>query len=153
MAGEDMPMDTSHGPLHFTEDTLAYAGMHLHVEGHPMHTHRFAEIAFVVGGNGTHDCLAGRHHLTPGDILSLLCLLLSELGRAAAPSGAVQGRAHPAVRRAMRLLESDIARPWTPATLAEELHLAPRTWCGCSRTLPGCHRRPTWPRSGPSGRR
>ena len=53
----------------------------------------------------------------------------------------------------MRLLESDIARPWTLTELAEELHLAPATWCGCSRTPPGCRRRRTWPRSGPSGRR
>jgi AraC family L-rhamnose operon transcriptional activator RhaR len=222
MDDEDMPMDTSHGPLRFTEGTLAYAGMHLHEGYHPTHTHRFVEVAFAVGGSGTHDCLAGQHHLTPGDVvllrpgvwhayegcdrlelynlcfssellhrelawtredpllgyllwggpyatprrgvlvfriddaalarcvrhleamtallfcpldrfrgdvLGLLCLLLSELGRAAAPSSApgdaAQGRLHPAVRRAMRLLESDIARPWTLADLAEELHLAP----------------------------
>jgi AraC family L-rhamnose operon transcriptional activator RhaR len=222
MADEDMPMDTSHGPLHFTEGTLAYAGMHLHVDGHPMHTHRFVEIAFAVGGHGTHGCLAGRRHLTPGDVLllrpgvwhayeecqrlelynccfsnellhrelawtredpllgyllwsgpyaaprrgvlafrldeaamarcvrhleaitalrycpqdryrgdtlGLLSLLLGELGRAAAPLGAAgdaaQGRPHPAVRRAMRLLESDLARPWTLTALADELHLAP----------------------------
>ena len=64
-----------------------------------------------------------------GDVLGLLSLLLGELGRAAVPAAAAsdstQGRAHPAVRRAMRLLESDIARPWTLADLAEELHLAP----------------------------
>jgi AraC family transcriptional regulator, L-rhamnose operon transcriptional activator RhaR len=222
MADEDMPMDTSHGPLQFTEGTLAYAGLHLHVDGHPMHTHRFVEIAFAVGGTGTHDCLAGRHDLTPGDVvllrpgvwhayedcqrlelynccfssellhrelawtredpllgyllwngpysaprrgvlafrldeaaltrcarhldalaalrncpleryrgdvLGLLSLLLGELGRAAAPIAApgdtAQGRPHPAVRRAMRLLEADIARPWTLTDLAEELHLAP----------------------------
>ncbi len=71
MADEDMPMDTSHGPLHFTEGTLAYAGMHLHIDGHPMHTHRFVEIAFVTGGSGTHDCLAGRRELTRGDVVLL----------------------------------------------------------------------------------
>lgn len=222
MEDADMPMDTSHGPLRFTEGRLAYAGMHLHVAGHPTHTHQFVEIAFAVGGSGTHDCLAGRHEMTPGDVvllrpgvwhayqdcqrlelynccfssellhrelgwtredpllgyllwhgpysaphrgvlafrldqaalarcvtyleamtalrycpagryrgdvLGLLSLLLGELGRAAAPAGApdsaVQGRPHPAVRRAMRLLESDIARPWTLTALAEELHLAP----------------------------
>jgi AraC family L-rhamnose operon transcriptional activator RhaR len=218
----DMPMDVNHGPLHFTEGALAYAGMHLHVDGHPMHTHSFVEVAFTVGGTGTHSCLAGRHDLMPrdvvllrpgvwhsyedcqrlelynfcfssellhrelawtrddpllgyllwsgpyaaprrgvlafrlgqaaygrclkhldalaelrycprdqyrGDVLGLLSLLLSELGRAAAPTGAPdpapQSRPHPAVRRAMRLLESDIARPWTLSALAEELHLAP----------------------------
>jgi len=222
MADEDMPMDTSHVPMHFTEGTLAYAGLHLHVDGHPMHTHSFVEIAFAVGGSGTHHCLAGRHGLTPrdvvllrpgvwhgyedcqrlelynccftsellhrelgwtredpllgyllwsgpyaaprrgmlgfrldepsfnrciahlealaglrycpleryrGDALGLLSLLLSELGRAAAPAGApdgaAQGRPHPAVRHAMRMLESDIARPWTLTALAGELHLAP----------------------------
>jgi AraC family L-rhamnose operon transcriptional activator RhaR len=222
MEDADMPMDTSHGPLRFTEGTLAYAGMHLHVEGHPMHTHRFVEVAFAVGGSGTHECLAGRHHMAPGDVvllrpgvwhayedcsrlelynccfsnellhrelawtredpllgyllwsgpysaprrgvlafrlddaafarcvghleamtalrncpvdryrgdvLGLLSLLLGELGRAAssaaAAGDAAQGRPHPAVRRAMRLLESDLARPWTLTALAEELHLAP----------------------------
>jgi AraC family transcriptional regulator, L-rhamnose operon transcriptional activator RhaR len=69
-----------------------------------------------------------------GDVLGLLSLVLSELGRAAAagvggldgPAGGTQSaRLHPAVRRAMRLLESDIARPWTLTALAEELHLAP----------------------------
>jgi AraC-like ligand binding domain len=142
MADADMPMDNEHGPLHFTDGTLAYAGLHLHVEGHPMHTHRFVEVAFAVGGSGTHDCLAGRHHMTPGDVvllrpldryrsdvLGLLSLLLGELGRAATPAIAAadvaQGRPHPAVRRAMRLLESDLARPWTLSDLAEELHLAP----------------------------
>jgi AraC family L-rhamnose operon transcriptional activator RhaR len=222
MADEDMPMDTQHGPLHFTEGTLAYAGLHLHVDGHPMHTHRFVEVAFVVDGSGTHDSLAGQVELTRGDVvllrpgvwhayegcerlvlynfcfssellhrelawtredpllgyllwngpyaaprrgvlsfrldaaaydrcyahlealdalrycpldrfrsdvLGLACSLFGELGRAAAPAGqpdgTAQGRPHPAVRRAMRMLESDIARPWTLADLAEELHLAP----------------------------
>ncbi len=65
------------------------------------------------------------------DVLGLLSLLLGELGRAAAPvvaaddAGRAAGRPHPAVRRAMRLLESDLARPWTLSDLAEELHLAP----------------------------
>ncbi|MGH3403531.1 MAG: helix-turn-helix transcriptional regulator, partial [Streptosporangiaceae bacterium] len=35
------------------------------------------------------------------------------------------GPLHPAVGRAMRLLEGDIARRWTLAGLAGELHLAP----------------------------
>ncbi|MGH3281865.1 MAG: AraC family transcriptional regulator [Trebonia sp.] len=221
MDDEDMPMDTIHGPFHFTEGALAYAGLHLHVEGHPMHTHRFVEVAFAVGGAGTHHCLAGRHDMAPrdvvllrpgvwhayedcqrlelynccfsaellrrelawtredpllgyllwsgpysaphrgvlafrlddaalarcvghleamttlryrppnryrGDVLGLLSLLLGELGRAAVPAGSgdgAQGRLHPAVRRAMLLLESDIARPWSLADIGEELHLSP----------------------------
>ena len=222
MVDEDMPMETHRGPLHFTEGAFAYAGLHLHIDGHPMHTHRFVEVAFVVGGSGTHASLAGRQELTIGDVvllrpgvwhayedcdrlvlynfcfssellhrelawtredpllgyllwngpyaaprrgvlafqldtaalgrcyahlesldklryqpldryrsdvLGLLYSLLGELGRAAAladqPDGTAQGRPHPAVQRAMRLLESDIARPWTLAELSEELHLAP----------------------------
>jgi AraC family transcriptional regulator, L-rhamnose operon transcriptional activator RhaR len=222
MADEDMPMETRYGPLQFTEGTLAYAGLHLHQDSHPMHTHRFVEIAFVAGGSGTHESLAGPRALTPGDVvllrpgvwhayencqqlvlynfcfsselmhrelawtredpllgyllwsgpysaahrgvlgfrldqaafdrcqehlealngllncplnryrgdvLGLLTLLLGELGRAATPAAApgtvAQARPHPAVQRATRLLESDIARSWTLAELAEELHLAP----------------------------
>lgn len=222
MVDEDMPMDTLHSPMHFTGGTVAYAGMHLHATGHPVHTHQFVEVAFAVGGRGTHDCLAGRHPMTPGDVallrpgvwhayqdcdqlelynccfsgellhrelawtrddpllgyllwggpysaphrgvlafrldeaalgrctgyleslaallyrphaayrgdaLGLLTMLLSELGRAAAgardAAGAAPAQPHPAVRHAIRLLESDIARPWTLAGLAEELHLTP----------------------------
>ena len=222
MADEDMPMETRHGPLRFNEDTLAYAGLHLHETGHPMHTHCFVEVAFVTGGAGTHNSLAGRQELAPGDVvllrpgvwhayedcqrlvlynlcfsgellhrelawtredpllgyllwsgpyavprrgvlnfrleaaaynrcyahlealnelryrpldryridvLGLVCSLLGEMGRAAAPvghqDGTARGRPHPAVQRAMRMLESDIARPWTLAELSEELHLAP----------------------------
>jgi len=53
MGGEEMPVDLDHGPFHFTEGTLTYAGMHLHVEDQLVHTHQFAEIAFAVGGTGT----------------------------------------------------------------------------------------------------
>jgi AraC family transcriptional regulator, L-rhamnose operon transcriptional activator RhaR len=227
MADVDMPMDTSHDLLHFTEGALVYAGLHLHETSHQLHTHSFVEIAFVRGGTGTHHCLAGRRELRVGDVmllrpgvwhgyedcqwlelynccfssellhrelawtredpllgyllwsapysapgrgvlalhleqasldrvathlealselrfssldryrgdvLGLLSLVLSELGRAAAagggdgtggPDSPRAGRFHPAVRRAMRLLESDIARSWTLTALAEELHLAP----------------------------
>jgi AraC family L-rhamnose operon transcriptional activator RhaR len=69
---------------------------------------------------------AGQHR---GDIVGRLILLFSQLGRAVAQShGALLaegGRAHPAVVRAMRLLEADIARRWTLTSLADELHLAP----------------------------
>jgi AraC-like DNA-binding protein/mannose-6-phosphate isomerase-like protein (cupin superfamily) len=219
---EDMPMDTSHAPFHFTEGALAYAGHYLHAEDNPLHTHSFVEIAFAIGGAGTHHCLAGRRELRSGDVvllrpgvwhgyencdrlelynccfssellrrelawtredpllgyllwsgpysapgrgmlafrldqasfgrcmahlealaalrhcplsryrgdvLGLLSLLLSELGRVVkpddVPGGPAAGLLHPAVRRAMRLLESDIARPWTLTALAGELHLAP----------------------------
>ena len=228
MGEEDMPMDVNHGPMHFTEGTLAYAGMHLHVDGHPMHTHRFVEVAFVTGGCGTHDSLAGRRELTRGDVVLLrpgvwhayegcerlvlynfcfssellhrelawtredpllgyllwtgpysargrgmlstrldfeafeeckvhlaaldalrnqpvaqhrgdivgrLALLFSLLGRAVeqthqpflGPAGSAGslGPAHPAIGRAMRLLEDRLAYRWTLTELASQLHLAP----------------------------
>jgi len=64
-----------------------------------------------------------------GDILGRLSLLLSELGRGVQPGtgppGTAAGALHPAVGRAMRLLEASLARPWTLADLGEELHLTP----------------------------
>jgi AraC family transcriptional regulator, L-rhamnose operon transcriptional activator RhaR len=218
---EDMPMDTSHDVFHFTEGALAYAGSYLHAEDNPLHTHSFVEIAFALGGDGTHHCLAGRRKLRRGDVVLLrpgvwhgyedcqqlelynccfssellrrelawtredpllgyllwtgpytapgrgvltfrldepefdeclthldalaalrhsplslhrgdvlgrLSLLLSQLGRVAQAGSELPGEAdrlHPAVGRAMRMLESDIARRWTLTGLARELHLAP----------------------------
>jgi AraC family L-rhamnose operon transcriptional activator RhaR len=217
----DLPMDTTQDVFYFTDGGLAYAGYHHHPNGHPLHTHSFVEIAFTIGGVGTHHCLAGRRALQPGDVLLLrpgvwhgyencrdlelynccfssellrrelawtsedpllgyllwngpysapgrgmltlnldkptfdecmthmeqlnalrfcprdryrgdvlgrLSLLLSVLGRAAQESSALPGEAgqrHPAVGRAIRLLESDIARGWTLTSLSDELHLAP----------------------------
>jgi len=63
-----------------------------------------------------------------GDILGRLSLLLSALGRVAKESSPAPGEVgprHPAVGRAMRLLEADIARQWTLTALAGELHLTP----------------------------
>jgi AraC family L-rhamnose operon transcriptional activator RhaR len=64
-----------------------------------------------------------------GDIVGRLSLLFSQLGRVVARThGALRaepGPAHPAVGRAMRLLEADVARRWTLTGLAGELHLAP----------------------------
>jgi AraC family transcriptional regulator, L-rhamnose operon transcriptional activator RhaR len=63
-----------------------------------------------------------------GDILGRLSLLLSALGRVAkqtSPTPGEVGPRHPAVGRARRLLEADIARRWTLTSLADELHLAP----------------------------
>jgi AraC family L-rhamnose operon transcriptional activator RhaR len=80
------------------------------------------------------EALAGLRTCPParyrGDVLGRLSLLLSELGRAAHPGPGAGGSdpaglAHPAVGQAMRLLEGDIARRWTLADLAAELHLAP----------------------------
>src|SRR5215472_5774706 len=223
---DDLPMDTSRDVFYFTEGSLAYAGYYLHAQDNPTHTHSFVEIAFAVGGAGTHHCVAGRRELDRGDVVLLrpgvwhgyedcrnlelynccfssellrrelswtredpllgyllwagpyatagrgvlsfrlpedalgacmghlealaalrhcslaryrgdilgrLSLLLSELGRVAQPGLALPGAAagpqdgpvHPAVGRAMRMLEASIARHWTLTELAEELHLTP----------------------------
>jgi AraC family transcriptional regulator, L-rhamnose operon transcriptional activator RhaR len=64
-----------------------------------------------------------------GDIIGRLSLLLGHVARAVAADR--QGRSvpaapmHPVVMRAMRLLEVGLARRWSLAELAEELHLAP----------------------------
>jgi AraC family transcriptional regulator, L-rhamnose operon transcriptional activator RhaR len=216
----NLPMDTS-GEVFYFRDGVAYAGYHRHDEDNPLHTHSFVEIAFAIGGTGTHHCLAGRRVLSTGDVVLLrpgvwhgyeqcrhlelynccfgdellrgelawtredpllgyllwtgpysaagrgtlsfrlpdvaftecmahldalaalrhrplsryrgdilgrLSLLLSQLGRAVQAGSVLprdSGRLHPAVGRAMRLLEADIARRWTLTALAEELHLAP----------------------------
>lgn len=222
---DELPMDTSGEVLFFRDGGPAYAGYHRHEEGNPLHTHTFVEIAFAIGGSGTHHCVAGRRELRTGDVVLLrpgvwhgyeecqtlelynccfssellrgelswtredpllghllwtgpyaaaargtlafrlpddafaecmrhldalaalwhcpraeyrgdilgrLSLLLGQLGRAAALSGGAAGPGagagafrHPAVSRAMRLLEGAIARQWTLTDLAEELHLAP----------------------------
>jgi AraC family transcriptional regulator, L-rhamnose operon transcriptional activator RhaR len=68
----------------------------------------------------------GQHR---GDVVGRLALLFSQLGQAVMRShGAPAGQgaaAHPAVGRAMRLLEADLARRWTLTGLAADLHVAP----------------------------
>jgi AraC family L-rhamnose operon transcriptional activator RhaR len=211
-------MDTSQDVFYFTEGSLAYAGCYLHDHDSPLHTHTFVEIAFAIGGTGTHQSLAGRRPLQVGDVVLLrpgvwhgyedcvnlelfnccfpsellrrelawtredpllgyllwtgpyaapgrgvltfrldpaayaeclthlkalaalrhcpvaryrgdvlgrLSLLLSQLGRSAGAGLDRPGPLHPAVGRAIRLLETDIARRWTLTALAGELHLAP----------------------------
>jgi AraC family L-rhamnose operon transcriptional activator RhaR len=36
-----------------------------------VHTHSFVEIAFVVSGEGVHNCLNSRHEIRPGDVILL----------------------------------------------------------------------------------
>ncbi len=219
---DDPPVGTSRGLFHFTEGELAYAGCYLHKWDSPVHTHSFVEIAFAIGGSGTHHSLAGQRELRTGDVILLrpgvwhgyenccqleiynccfssellrrelswtredamlgyllwagpysapgrgvltirldppafgeciahldalaalrhrpraahraeivgrLSLLFGQLGQAIAlPGGALPwglGPIHPAVVRAMRMLEADVARNWTLTGLASELHLAP----------------------------
>jgi AraC family transcriptional regulator, L-rhamnose operon transcriptional activator RhaR len=79
------------------------------------------------------DALAAlRHHPFErhrGDIVGRLALLFSQLGQAVARTDRVllgePGPARPAIGHAMRLLEADLARRWTLAELASELHLTP----------------------------
>jgi AraC-like DNA-binding protein/mannose-6-phosphate isomerase-like protein (cupin superfamily) len=219
---DDIRVDTSREPFHFTKATLVYAGPYLHEHDSPVHTHSFVEIAFVTSGSGTHHCLTGRHDVRAGDVVLLrpgvwhgyencgplevyncgfsgellrrelawtredpllayllwtgphpapgrgvlsaslgpaalgecvthlqalaalghqpvsqhraditgrLSLVLGHVGRAVAQTrGALPGEgtsAHPAVGRAMRILEADVARRWTLGALAGELHLTP----------------------------
>ncbi len=71
-------------------------------------------------------CPQERHR---GDIIGRLSLPFSQLGQVAAPAvrklPGDPGSTHPAVGRAMRLLEADLARHWTLADLADDLHLTP----------------------------
>jgi AraC family transcriptional regulator, L-rhamnose operon transcriptional activator RhaR len=218
---EDLPMNTSQDVFYFTEGAIAYAGRYLHSVDNPLHTHSFMEIAFTVGGAGTHVSRAGGRELAAGDVVLLrpgvwhgyqncqelelynccfssellrrelawtredpllgylmwtgpfsapgrgvlafsldrrsydecmshleslaalrhcplpryrgdvlgrLSLLLSLLGRVVQSDTTVPdhaGRIHAAVGKAMRMLEADIAKPWTLSELAVELHLAP----------------------------
>jgi len=68
---DDLPMETSTEVFYFTRGSLAYAGYHLHEESNPLHTHTFVEIAFAIGGTGTHHCRAGRRVLRAGDVVLL----------------------------------------------------------------------------------
>jgi AraC family transcriptional regulator, L-rhamnose operon transcriptional activator RhaR len=71
MDDDDLPMDTSREVFYFNEGALAYAGHYLHAEDNPPHTHSFVEIAFAIGGAGTHHCVAGRRELSRGDVVLL----------------------------------------------------------------------------------
>ena len=82
------------------------------------------------------DALAGLRHRPPAlhrpDIVGRLSLLFGQFGQfgqaVAQDRGALSGEpgtAHPAVVRAMSMLETDLARDWKLTGLAAELHLAP----------------------------
>jgi len=79
------------------------------------------------------DALAALRHRPPAlhrpDIIGRLSLLFGQLGQAVVQDrGVLSGEhrtAHPAVVRAMGMLEADLARDWALTDLAAELHLAP----------------------------
>ncbi|GIM88386.1 AraC family transcriptional regulator [Paractinoplanes toevensis] len=57
--------------VHFGDDSIAYAGRHLHEAEMTLHTHSFVEMAIVVGGAGSHRTQAGLDPLTIGDVVLL----------------------------------------------------------------------------------
>ena len=231
---EDPPVGTAQGLFHFTDGALAHAVPYLHDHDSPVHTHSFVEIAFVVSGEGVHNCLNSRHEIRPGDVILLrpgvwhgydncrdlnvynccfssellrrelswtrddpllgyllwagpysspargmltatldppvfreclthldalaalrhrpqqrhradvigrLSLLFSQLGQSVMPANpalpADPGSTHPAVGRATRLLEADLARQWTLLDLANHLHLTPRHLVRLFKTATG----------------
>ena len=62
-----------------------------------------------------------------GDVIGRLSLLFSQLGQVVSRTGQSLDVAtgHPAVGHVMRLIEADLARHWTLADLADEVHLTP----------------------------
>jgi len=68
---DELPMDTSGEVLYFRDGSPAYAGYHRHEQGNPLHTHTFVEIAFAIGGTGTHQSVAGQRALSTGDVVLL----------------------------------------------------------------------------------
>ncbi|TCC01785.1 AraC family transcriptional regulator [Kribbella soli] len=137
----------------FPDPRLPVAGERLEVVADVApHSHAFFEIAVVVAGRGTHVSAAGEVALAPDsvvvlrpgewhgyvdcedlvvrnaylgpDVFGLLsgALVPGALGPNALGVGAPT---HPAVQHAMRLLESDLAEPWTLDQLAARVNLAP----------------------------
>lgn len=137
----------------FPDPRLPVAGERLEVIADVApHSHAFFEIAVVVAGRGTHVSAAGEVELQPDSVVVLrpgewhgytgcdglvvrnaylgpdVFGLLSGALVPGAGLGAGLGTrapAHPAAQHAMRLLESDLAEPWTLERLAALVNLAP----------------------------
>ncbi|MET8976378.1 AraC family transcriptional regulator [Streptomyces sp. NPDC004539] len=103
----------------------------------PRSADRNGLLALRLGETALQECLRHldalntlRHAPAPqrrGDLIGHLTLFLGVLARASAersPNGRPGARTPPVVVRAMRLLESRYARPWTVAELAGELHVS-----------------------------
>ncbi|MEW1824145.1 AraC family transcriptional regulator [Streptomyces sp. NPDC088196] len=67
----ELPVALENGLIYFTDDVVAGAGHQLHARHHPVHTHSFIEIVFVVGGDGVHVSQLGRSRLDIGDVMVL----------------------------------------------------------------------------------
>ena len=119
----------------FPDPRLPVAGERLEVVADVApHSHAFFEIAVVVAGRGTHVSAAGEVALAPDSVVVLrpgewhgyvdcedLVVRNAYLGpdvfgllSGALVPGSLRAPAHPAVQHAMRLLEADLAEPWTP---------------------------------------
>jgi AraC-like DNA-binding protein len=132
----------------FPDPRLPVAGERLElVADVAVHSHAFFEIAVVVGGRGVHVSAAGEVELAPDSVVVLrpgewhgyvdcagLVVRNAYLGPdvfgllsgALVPGApAAQAPAHPAVQHAMRLLEADLAEPWTLEQLGARVNLAP----------------------------
>ncbi|TDO45647.1 AraC-like DNA-binding protein [Kribbella sp. VKM Ac-2571] len=130
----------------FPDPRLPVAGERLEVFADVApHSHAFFEIAVVVAGRGTHVSAAGEVALAPDSVVVLrpgewhgyvdcedLVVRNAYLGpdvfgllSGALVPGSLGAPAHPAVQHAMRVLESDLAEPWTLDQLAARVNLAP----------------------------
>ena len=67
----ELPVALENGLIYFTDDMVAGAGHHLHARMHPVHTHSFIEIVFVISGDGVHLAQHGRSALAVGDVMIL----------------------------------------------------------------------------------
>jgi AraC-like DNA-binding protein len=112
-----------------------------------VHSHAFFEIAVVVAGRGTHVSAAGDVLLAPDSVVVIrpgewhgyvdcagLVVRNAYLGPdvfgllsgALVPGGpGLRAAVHPAVQHAMRVLEGDLAEPWTLEQLGARVNLAP----------------------------
>ncbi|HET6743711.1 MAG TPA: AraC family transcriptional regulator [Kribbella sp.] len=132
----------------FPDPRLPVAGERIEVVADvAVHSHAFFEIAVVVAGRGVHVSAGGEVELEPDSMVVIrpgewhgyvdcdgLVVRNAYLGPdvfgllsgALVPgSGGVRAAVHPAVQHAMRLLEADLAEPWTLERLAAGVNLAP----------------------------
>lgn len=132
----------------FPDPRLPVAGERIEVVADvAVHSHAFFEIAVVVAGRGVHVSAGGEVELAPDSMVVIrpgewhgyvncdgLVVRNAYLGPdvfgllsgALVPgSGGVREAVHPAVQHAMRLLEADLAEPWTLERLAAGVNLAP----------------------------
>jgi AraC-like DNA-binding protein len=134
----------------FPDPRLPVAGERIEVVADVApHSHAFFEIAVVVAGRGTHVSAAGEVVLAPDSVVVLrpgewhgyvdcdglvvrnaylgpdvFGLLSGALVPGSGGAG-VREAVHPQVQHAMRLLEADLAEPWTLERLAAGVNLAP----------------------------